>query len=538
MFDNEANRFGSAAFANDYQIRSAGMTKKTGDGFFCGFSEGGSPLYHNALGGILLCAGARGGKLRDILGYNLCAGTLSAQSLLILDAKGECAFISQDQTPDKKHCIYWNPAGLHGLPQHRINPVDYIRIDSRSLVSDVKVFCENAIPVSGSPQNDYFERRAQEFAEGIILTLVKINGVLTLPDLYRIINLIPGNSDAWLDFGFEMTQSGFEISRRIEEEIANSRDNPTNGFNGILGELFKAFACLSDPVLLQSVSPHADGTFDFSCAQLCESDRRYQFYMMPPAEFIEPWSPVIKALFVAAMIYKSRSPASPRQTWILDEAALLQKFPLAVKLFTYGAGIGIRPCAVFQSTYQMNALGPSAENIITSSAALRIYFAVRDIESASTVSRALGAQTLEFDDAHAQSRAQFAKRKAMEALIRGEDPMQAGVEYAHHAREETRKTKQHRLLRTPDEVLNTPPDRAYIFTDALKHPIYGLRKPYYEQAFMAGRYFSNPYYPPLDSVRVKTWCGYAAKKIITEPVPERFADYPQYADGFWRRVAS
>lgn len=538
MFDNSIDRFGSAAFADTFMIARAGLFQKTGDSFFCGFSESGRALFFGGMGGILLCAGARGGKLRDILAYNLCAGTLSGQSLLILDPKGEGAYISQDQTPDQKFCAYWNPAGTHGMIQHRINPVDYIRIDSPSLVSDVKVFCGNMIPESGSVQSQYFERRAQEYLEAIILALVRINGVLTLPDLYRAINLIPGNSDEWLNFAFEMTQSGFPIAVRIEEEIAAARENPTGGFQGILGEMFKAFAALSDPALLASVSPHPDGRYDFSLAQLCESDRRYQFYMMPPAEFIEAWSPVIKALFVAAMIYKSRSPSAPRQTWILDEAALLQKFPLAVKLYTYGAGIGIRPCCVFQSTFQMNALGPAAENIITSSAALRIYFAIRDIESAANVSRALGAQTLEFDDAHAQARAQFARQQAMERLIAGGDPMTAGIEYAHHAREEVRKTKQHRLLRTPDEVLNTPSNRSYTFADILEHAIYGLRKAYFEQKFMAGRYFSNPYYPPLDSVRVKTTLGHARRSIISEPVPERFAHYPQYQDGYWRRVES
>lgn len=537
MIDNASDRFGSASFADEYNIQVAGLTRQTSDGFFCGFSEGGSPIYHHGLGGILLCAGARGGKLRDILGYNLCSGTLSNQSVLVLDAKGECAYVSQDQTPDEKHCIHWNPSGLHGLPQHRINPVDYIRADSRSLVSDTKVYCENAIPVSGSPQHSYFERRAQEFAEGIILTLVKMNGSLRLPDLFRAINLIPGNTDEWLSFAFEMNSSGFDVARRVEEEIAASRGNSSNGFDGIMGELFKGFACLSDPTLLESVSPYEDGSFDFSFSQLCGSDQRFQIYMCPPAEFIEAWSPVIKAHFVSAMIYKARAPSAPRQTWIIDEAPLLQAFPLAIRLYTYGAGIGIRPCAVFQSTYQMNGLGPSAENIITSSAAMRIYFAMRDIQSASAISRALGAETLEYDDDHAQSEAQFAKRKAMDALIKGEDPVQASMALAHHAQAEHRKTKQHRLLRTPDEILNTPPNRAYLFTDALEEPIYAVRKPYYEQSFMAGRYFSNPYYPPLDSVRVKRWYGTTSKKIVTEPVPAQFADYPQYKDGYWKRVA-
>ena len=535
MIDNESNRFGSAAFAENIDIARAGMFRQASNSLFVGFF-GNKPLWYSGAGGLILVAGARGGKLKDILSYNICSGIGRAISFLILDMKGELAAISQDQTPDHKYNIYWNPLALHGLCQHRINPLDYMRADSPTLVSDVKVFCENMVPLSGSANAAYFERRAREFLEGIILTLVKLEGALTYPVLYYVINLIPGGGDAWLDFAFEMTECGFPISKRIEEEIANSRDNSSNGFQGILGEIFKAFACLSDPALMESVSPYADGTYDFSVGDMCRDDQLHQLYLMAPAEFVESWNPVIKSVFVAGMVYKSRAPHAPQQTWILDECAQLGAFPLVPKLFTYGAGIGIRPWAVFQSTYQMRALGPNAENIITSSAALRSYFAVRDIESATAVSRALGAQTLEFDDELQQSRAQLAKQQAMQALLNGDDPFSAGLTYAHHKQAVKHRTKQHRLLRTPDEVLNMPDDMQFIFTDALEHAVYSNRAAYFEQKFMSGRYHPNPYHPPAGKVRVKTTFGHAWRRVITKAVPSTFAHYPQYKNGKWSRI--
>ncbi|MDH5721907.1 MAG: type IV secretory system conjugative DNA transfer family protein [Alphaproteobacteria bacterium] len=488
MIDNENNRFGSASFASEQDVRKAGMFDQHSNSLLIGF-YGHRPVWYSGMGGLLLVAGARGGKLRDVLAYNICRG-ICLSSMVILDMKGELAVISQGQELDGKIPIYWNPCGLHGMPQHRINPVDYIRIDSPSLVSDTKVFCENKIAVSGSPNADYFERRAQEFLEAMTLTLAEKNGTLTLPDLYRVINLIPGGTDEWLNFAYDMSRSCFPVAMRIEEEIASSRNNPTNGFQGILGELFKGFACLSDPQLLSSVSP----PYDFSFSQPCEGDQKYQAYFMPRAEFVESWSPVLKDLFVAAMIYKSRKPQAPQQTWVIDEAAQLNKFPLIVKLYTYGAGIGIRPWAVFQSTKQMKSLGHEADNIITSSAALRSYFAVRDIETASSVSRMIGAQTLVYEDEHAHARARHAKRQAVQAFLSGDDPLSAGLNYAHHAREAETPHMQHRQLRNPDEVLNTPADKQYIFADGLPGVLYGDRKPYYQQRFMKGRYSDNPYY--------------------------------------------
>ena len=528
---NEANRFGSAGFSDERDAARAGMFEQKPGSLLVGF-VGERPLFYDGDGGLLLTAGARGGKLKDILSYNLCAG-IHTDSMLVLDMKGELAAISQDQTPDNKHCIYWNPADLHdNLPQMRINPVDYLRIGSPSLISDVKVLCQNLIPPTVGRGSDFFEGRAREFLEAIILTLVRMHGTLTLGQLYSAVNLIPGGGDKWLDFAFEMNQAGFEISARIEEEIANARhESSGSGYQGILGELFKALSCLSDPTLLESVSP----PFDYSMEQFCDGHPT-QLYIMPPAEFIEAWAPVIKAIFVAGMIYKARKPSAPRQTWILDECAQLGGFPLVTQLFTYGAGIGIRPWAVFQSLDQMDALGPKARNIITSSAQVRSFFTIRDIDTATTVSRMLGVQTLEYNDEGAQARARHAKHRAVQSLLNGGDPFMAGLDVSHHRREAERRTKQQRLLRTPDEVLRTPKDKQYIFLDDLPFPLYADRKAYFEQEFMAGRYHPNPHHPTGDKVCVKTRKGHEWLRVLHEPVPPQFADYPQYRDGMWSRI--
>jgi type IV secretion system protein VirD4 len=493
--------------------------------------DGLRPLWYCGLGGALLVAGARSGKLRDVLAYNICAG-ICLHSALVLDLKGELAAISQNQTADAKFCIFWNPAALHGLPCHRINPVDYLRKDSRTLVSDTKLFAENMIPHSGSPQARYFEGRAREVLEGVTLTLVHLNNVLTFPDLFRTINLLISGGEAWLDFAFEMTECGFAIAGRIEDEIASAKKDSSGGFKGILGELTRAVSCLSDPLLLDSVSP----PFTFSMDDLCDGQRAYQVYLMPPAEFAEAWAPVIKALFVAGMVYKSRSPSAPRQTWVLDELPQLGAFPLAVKLYSYGAGIGIRPWGVVQSLKQLKALGPDAETIIPASAALQCYFGVRDLDTASTLSRMIGNETLEHIDRHRRAAALHASQQAVQALLRGGDPFRAGMEIAHHGQVANLPVLTQRPLRDPAEILGMPPDKQVIFTDGVSHAIWADRRAYYDQPFMAGRYHPNPYHGPPDRLKVRTTHGYAWRRVIVEPVPPRFAPYPQYADGTWSRI--
>lgn len=527
---NEHFRFGSAAFADMRELSDASFFRASPMALFIGFFQG-RPLWYHGAGGLLLTAGARSGKLRDILAYNLCSGIYTGGSLLVLDMKGELAAISQDQTPDQKFCAYWNPLALHGLPQNRLNPVSYIRKGSPTLVSDVKVFTENMIPLSGSANGKYFEMRARDIVEAITLTLVEQNGTLTLGDLYRVINLIPVGGEEWLSFAYMMHRSEYPLARRVEAEIHRSRKEGTSGgFPGILGEIFKAFSCLSDPVLLASVSP----PFDFDLSALTRGDQRWQVYLMPPAEFVDAWAPIIKAVFVSATIYKSRAPKAPQQTWVLDECAQLNNFPLVVKLFTYGAGIGIRPWAVFQSTEQMNALGTNAKNIITSSAALQIYFALREISSARDVSTMLGTQTLEYDDMLQQGQNRLAKSRMLQSLFAEDDPVSAGLALRYYTLASEHRSKQMRPLQTPDEVLNAAPNSAFIFADSVPHPIYAERKAYFAQSFMAGRFHPNPYHPPQDRVRIAGGLGTNRwLHVRKEPVPKRYAHYPQYVSGQW-----
>jgi type IV secretion system protein VirD4 len=528
--DKEWYRYGSARFATRSDLAASGMLRPSPSATFLGFFEG-RPIWGHGDGGLLMVAGARSGKLRDVLAYNLCSGICSASTLLVLDVKGEIAAISRDQTPDRKHCHYWNPLGLHGLPQDRINPAAYLQASSATLFSDMKVFVEGLIPLSGAANASYFELNARRFVEAIALTLVRINGELTLPDLYRTVSLIPAAGKPWLDFAWEMHASGIDLCRTVEAEIAAAREDSSGGFRGILGEMQKAVSCLSDPLLQDAVSP----PYDFSLSQLC-ADQPVQFYLMAPPEMISPWSPVIKSIFTAAMIYKASAPQAPRQTWILDECAQLKGFELVEKMFSYGAGIGIRPWAIFQNVSQMDALSRNARRIIPSSAGVQSYFGLRDWDSARLVSDMLGVETLDAYDDVRQGRALRESRTLLQSVLSGGDAFKEAARLEQLIVESRHRTLLRRPLQTPDEVLNMEGDRQFIFADGLPGAIYAERAPYWTQQFMAGRYHPNPYHPPLDRVRVQGRLGPEERPVIVEHVPDVFADYPQYRSGLWSYV--
>lgn len=487
--------FGSACWAVPEEIARAGLFTRQPHSLLVGFFQR-RALWYSDMGGAACYAGPRSGKLTSLIAMNICHG-IHTPSMLILDVKGELAAISRNQTPDRKFCLYWNPQGLHGLHGDRINPLDHIRKDSRTLISDIKILAENAISRSGGTDARYFEARAREIVEAICLTITMRDGVLTYPALFQAINLLVIGGDAWLDFAFEMTETGVEFANRIEAEDAGSRQDSTGGFKGILGEITAAFSCLSDPDLMASVSP----PFTASLSQMCESDQIYQFYVMCPGDMVEAWAPVLKAFFANARTYKARAPAAPRQTWILDEIGNLGGFPLAMKLFTRDAGVGIRPWGFWQSTEQTRFLAPGAEKIIPASSALQNWFGIRDDGTAIALSQRLGYETLRYPDQERQLRAEHAKRQAAMAAFSGGNPFGAAMEAAHHAKLASLPAQTQRALMTQDEVLGLPKGKQIIFADGLAHPILAGRYPYYELPLMAGRYHPNPSPAPSRTIR-------------------------------------
>lgn len=532
--DNAANRFGSSQWATYRHLDAAGLFEPQPMSIFVGFFEG-RPVYFHGPAGMTITAGARAGKMRDVLARNLMSGTC-LHTVMMLDLKGEGAYLSQDQTADGKYLAFWNPVGLHDLPQDRVNFLGHMQLDSPMVVSDVKVFWENMIATGQSRDGGYFKDRARQFGEAISLGIIEEIGELSFPALFGAIMLMPGGGDRWLDFAYGMSKSRFHLVRSIEAEIAEARGESGDGFRGIMGELLRSVACLSDPLLMQSVSP----PYTMKMEDLVSGDQAWQFYLMPPAEFVSAWSPVIKSAFVAAMLLKSRAPAAPRMTFLLDECGQLggeNGFPLVAKLYSYGAGIGIQPYGVFQSNSQMNGLGPGAKEIILSSSAATMMFALRgDYESCLDCSRRLGSQTLAYDDTMAQQRAAHARNQAMQSLISGGDPMQAAFSMSQHSFEQTHQTKQRRELRTVDEIMNMNSNVAYLFHEDVPFPIELERRPYWTSRELAGRYHPNPYHPPLDRVNIQTRWGQRSRPVITGPVPQRFAHLPQYRDGIWSHV--
>lgn len=524
MHFNEQYRYGSARWADEFEVGATDMMTPRGPqiGYL-----GRRALYLDGDAPMITIGGAGSGKLRDLLGYVVCK--TPGQRMMVLDPRGELGAISfHVHARHGEHAYYWNPIGLHGLPQHGCNPLDILDPAAATFHSDCKFIAEALIPLSGAAEGKYFELRAREWVESLLKSDAEYFGQTSLPRLSRLINVVEVDSGAWADQLERMLGSKFESVRRTAGEmLAKQQDSPRE-FGSIMGDVYAHLGFLDDPALLHWLE-HGD----LSLSEFVSPFRSTKVFLNVPAEYLGLWSPLIRLFMTVTMLYKSRAPSAPRVMLVVDEAGQLGRFEALLRAFTYGRGAGIRAWAIFQDVGQIvRNFGAPALQGFMGSAQMRQFFGVRDYETAKMVSEMLGSETLEYDDPRLQEPARRQKAEALKRFMDGGDPMAAAIDIAHYGRAAKMRSKQARSLMTPDEVLALPEDKQVIFISGKNlGPILANKYPYFSRSEMAGFYLPNPYHPPLDSVALSSWRGTRSARVIRQPVPSHLRSFPQYLNG-------
>lgn len=521
---NETFRYGSAGWADESAIRQAGLLQPKG--LQIGYWEN-RALYLDGDAPMITIGGAGSGKLRDLLAYVVCNSP--GQRFIALDPRGELGAISiHMHALHGEDAYFWNPMASCGLPQHRSNPLDILTMESLTLHADSKFLAEGFITSSGGGNGRYFELRAQEWLDALMKSRVEQNGRVSLPDLYRTVNVIESDQQTWADQVEAMLASRFDGVKRVASEMLTKQQDTPKEFGAIMGEIYGHLSFLDDPVLLASLEES-----DFSMAALCDPDRVCKIFLNIPAEYLGIWSPLVRLFFTTAILYKTRVPQRERIVLVVDEAGQLGRFETLLRAFTYGRGAGVRAWAIFQDDGQIaRNFGQPALQSFFGSAQMRQFFGVRDYSTARLVSSMLGTETLEYDDPLQQAAARRQKWETVRSVLGGADPFEAAYDYAHYRRNAENRVKQARALLTPDEVLALPEDHQVLFISGKNlKPILASKHPYFTRREMAGRYLANPYHPPLDSVPIATRFGSRRVPVITAPVPRDLARFPQHRDG-------
>ena len=538
MIDLSKARFGSAGIA-DYRIRkSAGLYSPYGA--FIGMDEAGRTCRSDQQSAILLCGGARSGKGNLIIPW-LVDGAIRDKNgphhIITMDWKGQDSPVAALQVLYGRHSYYFNPRRVRGLASHRMNPLAHLRTDSPTLIADALLSSASWIPYT-DPKAAYFEGMAQKINTAVLVTMTRKNGSVTLPEIADKIAGLGSASEEWLDLEYDISIQPEAAINEVAADLQNLRmgNSDSGGFAGIKNEIARSYTCMMDGQLRDALSP----PFDFCFSWLTREDSHPAMVsIMENLEYAETSGPVIKTLYTCALIFKRRAITARPQFWCLNEIGNIGAWPLAETLSTISAGFDIRAAYVVQSTRQLENIKKGASEVVPNSCGTTIYMGTRSTQQAALISRQLGRVTLRYDDFAMQERARAAKSKAVTDLVLGHgDPITAMMSAEHHDRLAQHQSTMARDLRSVDEVINEKNDRAFVFMPGvLEKPFYARIPKYWTRKDLAGKYLGDPFHAKPGAVEISTWLGQRHRRVVTKPVPTKYADWPQYREnGLWSYV--
>jgi len=381
--------FGTAGFATPEECEAAGLRDPRG--LYLGLLQG-QPLFYTGKAHLLTVAPARQGKGIGVVIPNL----LHYQgSVFVTDPKGELAAMTAAHRAGRfgQKVYILNPWGLHGLPQHRFNPLQFL-IEAvrdpalmRGIADEAKALALQLLPEPEDARNRYFRDGSRKLLRAVMLYLAALGRECTLTEMWRVLS----------------------STRRIEKAVGEMIDS--DALNGMIADLgldlryhfeenpeqfedFRQGALqaldIFDPVswLGESVSGS-----DVDLRELKEG--KASIYLVIPQDKIATHGAWLGLVTRQAITAVARSSGKSEVLFLLDEFANMGKLAGLAESLTALPGLGVRVWAFVQELSELIRLyGPHTARTVLSQAEVKQFFAVQDHELAKTLSAALGQKTV------------------------------------------------------------------------------------------------------------------------------------------------
>ena len=382
--------FGTADFASEAEIAAKGL--RDPNGLYLGLNNG-QPIFHKGKAHLLTCAPARQGKgistvIPNALHYS--------GSMVITDPKGELAAVTGEHRKTRfgQKIAYFNPYGLHGLPEHRINGLEDIQLSAqtpqgqRELMGKARRKAFQLYPEPEDSKNRVFRDGARDLlAFSPVFNALHDPESCTLPGLYRDI-ANPRRLRKKLETARESDALGGALAD-MADDILQQMDNTP--------ELFGSFRAGA----IQQVSIYEPSGYladavsgsDISLSDLKAGDTT--LYLMMPPERIASEGAALGLIVNEAIAAVSRSSEQGEALFLLDEFANIGRLSGLAESLTTLPGLGVRVWMIVQEEAELVRLyGPNTAQTIKSQSEVRQYFAVNNATLAQSLSRELGTRTV------------------------------------------------------------------------------------------------------------------------------------------------
>jgi len=376
---------GSARFATERQIQaSLGGAK----GLIVGreTKRHGRLLRYGGQAHLLTIAPTRSGKGVGAIIPNLLT---AERSILCIDPKGENARIAAGARHRLGPVHVLDPFGASGLPSAAFNPLDALNPESLDLAEDAALLADALVyDPPGQGGEAHWNEEAKALIGGLILHVVTAPGQSSnLATVRELLTLAPDDFDRLLRAMQQNPAAGGLVARAANRHLGKSDREAAS----VLSSAQRHTHFLDSQRMVQVLSRS-----DFRFEDL-KAGTVTVFLVLPP-ERLSTHARWLRLLVAQAINAMARSPARPAAPvlFLLDEFAALGRLEPVERAFGLMAGYGLQLWPILQDKHQLWSVYGDRAGTFLSNAGLIQIFNVADVETASWVSKSIGATTVTY----------------------------------------------------------------------------------------------------------------------------------------------
>jgi type IV secretion system protein VirD4 len=377
---------GSAHFASPAQIKSS---LGGAAGLIVGREnrKGGQLLRYAGQAHLLTIAPTRSGKGVGAIIPNLLTAD---RSVFCIDPKGENARITARARSRFGQVYVLDPFEISGQPSAAFNPLAGLDPDSLDLAEDAALLADALVhDLPGQVGEAHWNEEAKALISGLILYVVceEPAATRTLATVRELLTLSPGDFAATLKIMQEATGAGGLIRRAANRHLGKSEREAS----GVLSSAQRHTHFLDSARINQTMA-----SSDFRFADL-KTAKATVFLVLPP-ERLDAYSRWLRLMVAQAIHDLARSDARPAAPvlFLLDEFAALGRLEPVERAFGLMAGYGLQLWPILQDMHQLWSTYGERAGTFVSNAGLVQIFNVADVETASWVSKSIGATTMTY----------------------------------------------------------------------------------------------------------------------------------------------
>lgn len=379
---------GSARWASAAEVKA--LVRQ--DGLIVGREnrKGGQLLRYAGEQHLITIAPTRSGKGVGAIIPNLLT---AKRSILCIDPKGENARVAVQARLKMGPVDVLDPFGVSGVPTAAFNPLDGLDEDSLELAEDAALLADALVyDPPGQAGEAHWNEEAKALIAGLILYVICHEGpeARNLVTVRELLTGPPEEFAALLSIMQKSTCADGLVARAANRHLSKTGREAA----GVLSSAQRHTHFL-DSRRMAAVLERSDFKFEDLKSGLCTV-----FLVLPP-ERLNTHSRWLRLLVAQAIGALARSPERPDKPvlLLLDEFAALGRLEPLEQAFGLMAGYGLQLWPILQDLHQLWSVYGERAGTFLSNAGLIQVFNVGDVETASWVSKSIGAATYSYQTA-------------------------------------------------------------------------------------------------------------------------------------------